>query len=71
MKKYKYPLEVSELPNWKFYCNEISYGVYHFSGLRNSGNEVSCHGENYNGTFLQCIEFAKSVEKNLQNNSNS
>ncbi|GBF41181.1 hypothetical protein LPTSP2_04530 [Leptospira ellinghausenii] len=69
MKQYKIPIESTELPNWKFYCNETSYGVYHCFGLRNSGNEVSCYGEDYNGTFLKCVEFAKSVEENLKNNS--
>lgn len=69
MKQYKSCIGVSELSNWKFYYKETSNGIYHFLGLRNSGNEVSCYGEGYDEVLSKCIEFSKVMERKIQNQS--
>ncbi|TGL31625.1 hypothetical protein EHQ52_17005 [Leptospira koniambonensis] len=59
-----------KFPNWEFNVREISNNYYRASGLRNSGNIVSCDGTEYEEIISKCLKMAEEIELQISEKLN-
>lgn len=58
-------MEFAELPNWKFYIEEVSASVYEIIGRHSLGYAVCVKGSDFENILDGCKAEAKVISENF------